>query len=268
MICDQTCMLCLTLNRAPVYGDWIGWIADVGEPGQRWAWLGRLEFGEDEREPGEVTVRWRVVAWWAGRSRYRTRTGALERRRAEAGEGVGQMGFLGFGSCCVGGPRGGGWYPPGGLSAEVLDAPHGSRVARRTVFAIVAGNFEACFEVRFRRGAEVVAGGLRNQAAAQRQFLLAGTIGEKAVVADTDEASGQDMLQEATQELDRIEFHHPMAVATTLIVLVAEAHRVRVGSRDSAVGDGDAMGVAGEVLQDLLGTAEGWLGVHHPLRVA
>ena len=41
--------------------------------------------------------------------------------------------------------------------------------------------------------------------------------------------------------------------------LEAEAHRVRVGSRDSAVGDGDAMGVAGEVLQDLLGPAKGGL---------
>ena len=47
----------IELNRAPVYGDWIGWIADVGEPVQRWAWLGRLEFGEDERELGDVTVR-------------------------------------------------------------------------------------------------------------------------------------------------------------------------------------------------------------------
>ena len=113
------------------------------------------------------------------------------------------MGVLGFGSCCVGGSTGRRLVLPGGLSAEVLDAPHGSRVARRTAFAIVAGNFEACFEacLEVRRGADVVAGGLRNQAAAQRQFLLAGTIGEKAVVADADEASGQDVLQEATQAI-------------------------------------------------------------------
>ena len=79
-----------------------------------------------------------------------------------------------------------------------------------------------------------------------------------------DEASGQDVLEEATQKLHRIECQHAVTVATG-IVLVAEAHRVRVCSRDPAVGDGDAMGVAGEVLEHLLGAAEGWLGIDHPL---
>ena len=99
----------IELNRAPVYGDWIGWIADVGESVQRWAWLGRLEFGEDERELGEVTVRWRVVARLAGRSRYRTRTGALERRRGGVQRRVRESdrwGFWGSGHAVSGvGPR-------------------------------------------------------------------------------------------------------------------------------------------------------------------
>jgi len=30
------------------------------------------------------------------------------------------------------------------------------------------------------------------------------------------------------------------------------------------VGDGDAMGVKAEILEDILGAAEGWLGVDHP----
>ena len=94
--------------------------------------------------------------------------------------------------------------------------------------------------------------------------FLACTIGEKAVVTNADEAIGQDMLQETTQKLGRIEFHHPVTVAAN-IVLVAEAHRVRVQGRDPAVGDGDAMGIAGEIFQHLLGSAEGSLGIHHPL---
>ena len=56
-----------------------------------------------------------------------------------------------------------------------------------------------------------VAGGLRNQMAAQRQFLLTCTIGEQAVVADADEAIGQDVLQKATEKLHGIEFHHAVA---------------------------------------------------------
>ena len=77
----------------------------------------------------------------------------------------------------------------------------------------------------------MVAGGLRNQMAAQRQFLLTCTIGEQAVVADADEAIGQDVLQKATEKLHGIEFHHAVAVATG-IVLVTKAHGVRIGSRD------------------------------------
>ena len=40
------------------------------------------------------------------------------------------------------------------------------------------------------------------------------TIGEKAVVADADEAIWQDVLQKATEKLHGIEFHHAVAVAT------------------------------------------------------
>src|ERR1700686_3618690 len=39
-----------------------------------------------------------------------------------------------------------------------------------------------------------------------------------------------------------------------------------VGQRDqSMVGDGDAMGVTAEIVEHILGAAEGWLGVDHPV---
>jgi len=39
-----------------------------------------------------------------------------------------------------------------------------------------------------------------------------------------------------------------------------------VGQRDQAmVGDGDAVGIAAEILQDVLGSAEGWFGVDDPI---
>ena len=34
---------------------------------------------------------------------------------------------------------------------------------------------------------------------------------------------------------------------------------------EAMVGDGDAMGVAGQVVENLFGTAEGWLGVDDPV---
>lgn len=39
-----------------------------------------------------------------------------------------------------------------------------------------------------------------------------------------------------------------------------------VGEGNQAmVGDGDAMGIAGEIAEDMMGTAEGWFGVDNPL---
>ena len=134
-----------------------------------------------------------------------------------------------FGSCGVGRAAAKRQVLPGGLRAEVLDAPHGSQMACRTALASVGGSFEGCAEVR--RWDDVVAGGVRNQQATQRQFFLTGTIGEKAVVANADEASGQDVLQETTQKLHRSECHHAVAIAMS-IVLIAKAHRVGICRRD------------------------------------
>jgi hypothetical protein len=38
-----------------------------------------------------------------------------------------------------------------------------------------------------------------------------------------------------------------------------------VDRKDSMVGDRNAMGVASEILEDVLGAAEGWLAVHDPV---
>jgi hypothetical protein len=47
---------------------------------------------------------------------------------------------------------------------------------------------------------------------AERQRLTAVAVGEQSEVADLDEAGGQDMEQEAADELDRIELHDAAAV--------------------------------------------------------
>ena len=38
-------------------------------------------------------------------------------------------------------------------------------------------------------------------------------------------------------------------------------------SHQSMVGDGDAVRIAGEIVQNMFGTSEGWFGVDHPVFV-
>src|SRR5664279_5306544 len=88
-------------------------------------------------------------------------------------------------------------------------------------------------------------------------------VSEKAEVADLDEARGQDVKQEATDELDRIEGHDLDAVVV-FGVAPAKAHLAVNEIQKPAVGDGDAVSIAGQVLQHMLGSAEGWLGIDDP----
>ena len=69
------------------------------------------------------------------------------------------------------------------------------------------------------------------------------------------------------QELDGIERQGAQAVAVR-IVFVAEGHLAVLQGHEPVVGDGHAMGIAGEVFQHVLGGLE-WLGgVHYPVLLA
>jgi hypothetical protein len=72
------------------------------------------------------------------------------------------------------------------------------------------------------------------------------------------------MEQEATRELDCIESHNAAALVVSG-VSPAEAHLAVFKAEQSSVGDGDPVGVAGQVLQHMFGFSEGRLGVDHPL---
>ena len=52
------------------------------------------------------------------------------------------------------------------------------------------------------------------------------------------------------------------------VVAPSECHRAVVHAHKPGIGDGDAMGVSGEIGQYLLRSAEGWFGVDHPLDTA
>lgn len=99
---------------------------------------------------------------------------------------------------------------------------------------------------------------------AQRQESSAPTVGEEAEVADTDEALGEQVKQEATEKLIARERHHFLPI---VVGRVAPAKgNLAIGQSEQAmVGDGDAVSIAAEILQDILGSAEGWFGVDDPV---
>ena len=102
------------------------------------------------------------------------------------------------------------------------------------------------------------------QALTERQESGTAASGEEAERADADKAAEQDVEQEAAQELLGTERHHSLLI-TVGIVLPTESNLVMVESHEAVVGDGHAMGVAGEIAEHRMGTAEGWLGVDDPV---
>ena len=72
------------------------------------------------------------------------------------------------------------------------------------------------------------------------------------------------MEQETAQELLRSERHHSLLI-TVGIILPAESNLIMLESHEAVVGDGHAMGVAGEIAEHMMRTAEGGLGVDHPV---
>ena len=102
------------------------------------------------------------------------------------------------------------------------------------------------------------------QALTEGQEGGAPAISQEAERADADKAAGQDVEPEAAQELLRTERHHSLLIPVG-IILPTESNLVILESHEAMVGDRHAMGVAGEITQHMMGTAEGWLGVDDPV---
>jgi len=89
-------------------------------------------------------------------------------------------------------------------------------------------------------------------------------MGEETEVADAHEAWGKDVEEKASQELLHRQGHEAWLVSVGG-VSPAEGDLV-TGQRDEAmVGDGDAMGVGAQVVEDVLRATERRLAVDHPL---
>ena len=121
-----------------------------------------------------------------------------------------------------------------------------------------------------RRGNFWGAGGFGRRAWQQRTGLgntgMAVPVGQQAIVSDFDESLRENMQQEPADELRQGERHHFFS-GVIGIVLVGEGHRLGGGieREQAAVGDADAMGVAGEVGQHRVRPGERTFGIDHPV---
>jgi hypothetical protein len=99
---------------------------------------------------------------------------------------------------------------------------------------------------------------------AQGDVLSTLTICEESVVADSHESFGQDVEEESPNELHGVEGHRALLAAIS-VVLPREADFAFLEGDKSLVGDSHPVGIAGEVLEDLSRTSEGWFGVDNPV---
>jgi hypothetical protein len=99
-----------------------------------------------------------------------------------------------------------------------------------------------------------------------RDIGVAGGTGEHAIVADAVAPPGQDREQETPDELVRRKRHRAMPCRpVAAVILAAEGDAARVESKQAAVCDGDAVGVAGETGEHRLRSGKGRLGVEEPV---
>jgi hypothetical protein len=90
------------------------------------------------------------------------------------------------------------------------------------------------------------------------------TVGEESEVSDANQTSGQDVKKKTAQELMGGN-GHDLLLAAVGIVSPAEGNAIALEGHETMVGDGDAVGVAGQVVENMFGATEGWLGVDHPV---
>ena len=108
------------------------------------------------------------------------------------------------------------------------------------------------------------AGRRAEQSAAAFERSAPSAVGEESEVADAHQSAGQNVKQETAQELMSGN-SHDLLLAAVSIVSPAERDVLVLEGHEALVGDGHAMGIAGQVVEHMVGAAKGWLGVDHPV---
>jgi hypothetical protein len=93
------------------------------------------------------------------------------------------------------------------------------------------------------------------------------SIAEQAVVTNALETPRQDMEDEPTEEIDGLEMED-FSFAAVSVVAAAQSDDAVAKTEEPIVGESDAVGVAGEVIEDVARPAERLLGVHDPIVLA
>ena len=88
-------------------------------------------------------------------------------------------------------------------------------------------------------------------------------VGQKAEKADADKVAWQDVEEETPQELFGRKCQFAFLIAVRVIP-PAERDLVVFKPDQPAIGEGDAVRVASEVVQDMMRSAEGWFYIHDP----
>ena len=83
-------------------------------------------------------------------------------------------------------------------------------------------------------------------------------------MADANQAFGQNVKKKSAQELI-CGNGHDLLLAAVSIVSPAEGDAIVLEGHEPMVGDGDAMGVASQIVENMFGAAEGRLGVDDPV---
>ena len=99
---------------------------------------------------------------------------------------------------------------------------------------------------------------------AQSELLCPVTIGEESEIANALKPVGKYVKQEPTDEFVGAERHRLVAAAIA-IILPAKLNLAVIDIEQTVVGDGDAVRVSCDVLEDLFRSREGALRVDHPV---
>ncbi len=95
------------------------------------------------------------------------------------------------------------------------------------------------------------------------QLVVADAIGQEPELADADQAGRQYVKQEAADELGRFQ-SHGLGPAAISIVLPLEADAAIFERAETMVGNRHAVRIAGQILEDPLGSAKRWFDMDDP----
>lgn len=105
---------------------------------------------------------------------------------------------------------------------------------------------------------------LHQKPPAERYLSRAVAVRQKSKMANANEPTWQHMQEKAPQELVGTDGHRPFLV-TPGVVLPPERDFAILEPDQPMVGDGDPMGIPGEVLQDMTGSSEWPFCIYDPV---